>query len=59
MYKVYQDPEGAQCLKQDNCSQVTSKCFTSENKETYGRTIERLNSEIKLINDKIKMVINN
>ena len=57
MYKVYQDPEGAQCLKQDHCSQAASKNFTSENEETYGRTIERLNSEIKLINDKIKTVI--
>ena len=59
MYKVYQDPKGTQCLKQDHCSQVASKSYTSENEETYRSTIERLNSEIKVINDKIKTVINN
>ena len=55
MYKVYQDPEGKQCLDQ--------KCFsnkfisTNENDEVYKRRIEGLNEEIKVLNEKLQMVI--
>ena len=58
MYKVYQDPEGTQCLEQGNSNQDTKKSISSQNEETYRRKLEGLNKEIKVLNDKIEMVIN-
>ena len=59
MYKVYQDPEGTQSLEQRNGNQDTNKSICSQNEETYRRKLEGLNEEIKVLNDKIEMVINN
>ena len=59
MYKVYQDPEGTQCLEQGNGSQGTiNKSICSHMEETYRRKLEGLNEEVKVLNDKIEMVIN-
>ena len=56
MFKVYQDPEGTQCLTQNNTIQVTNKSIADENDEIYKRKIEDLNEKIKVINDELEMV---
>ena len=58
MYKVYQDPEGTQCLEQRYNTQATNRSICNENEETYRRKIKGLNEEIKVLNNKIEMVIN-
>ena len=57
MYKVYQDPEGTRCLEQKSFSNKFSS--TSENEENYKRRIEGLNEEIKVLNEKLQMVMTN
>ena len=56
MFKVYQDPEGTQCLTQTNTIQVTNKSIADENEEVYKRKIEGLNEKIKVINHELEMV---
>ena len=61
MYKVYQDPEGTQCLEQchGTSMQVTNKSICSETEEAYKTRIEGLNEEIKVLNDELQMVTTN
>ena len=56
MFKVYQDPEGTQCLKQNNTIQVSNKSITDETEEVYKRKLEDLNEKIKVLNDEVEMV---
>lgn len=56
MYKVYRDPEGKKFLEQGNSIHITNKSITSENEETYKRRIERLNEEIRVLNNELEMV---
>ena len=56
MYKVYRDPEGKKFLEQGNTIQITSKSINSENEETYKKRIERLNEEIRVLNNELEMV---
>ena len=58
MYKVYQDPDGIQCLDQRYNTQATNRSIYSENEETYKRKIKGLNEEIKVLNNEIEMVTN-
>ena len=59
MYKVYQDPEGTQCIEQNHPIQITNKSNSIENEETYKKRIESLNKEIKVLSDELNMVIFN
>ena len=56
MYKVYQDPEGKQCMEQNSTVITNNAAISSETNEAYKRTIEGLNREIKSLHNELKKV---
>ena len=57
MYKVYQDPEGKQCMEQNSTVITNKAAMSSETDTAYKKRIEGLNREIKALHNEIKKVI--